>query len=77
MNSSRHMERDRDKYDIPRYIPGEDLLLKEVVITQGILFILIFAMLVFLTENLYLKFIEYILIIWYIVLWTLKTLRDG
>ncbi len=64
-------------YDIPNPIVGEDVFLKEVVITQGILIILIVAMFVFLTENFYIKIIEYILIIWYIVLWTLKTLRDG
>ena len=62
---------------IKKRFPGEGVLLTEIRITQGLLFILLMALVVFITESLYLKYAEYILIIWYITIWLLKIVRDG
>lgn len=50
-------------------LPGEEVLLKEVIITQGLLFILVGAIFVFVTKNLYVRLLEYVMIIWYSLLW--------
>lgn len=65
------------KFDVPNKLFGEKVLLQEVYITQGLLLILIGGMFVFISNNLYVKFMEYGLILWYLALWVLKTIREN
>lgn len=57
----------------------ERFLFQEVYINQGLLLILILAMFVFISNNIYLKFTEYALIISYLFIWITKQIRgqDG
>lgn len=68
---------ERKRFEVPKYLPGEALFLKEIQITQGLLIILVVAMFVFITDNLYIKYLEYLIIIWFISLWLLRTIREG
>jgi len=59
-----------------RPIPGEIAFLTNIKIPQGLLFILVVALFVFITQNQYYRLLLYAIVIYYLFIWTIVTVRD-
>lgn len=56
---------------------GEEVFLTRIKVPQGLLFILVVALFVFVTENQYYRLILYALVIYYLFIWILVMVRDA
>lgn len=59
-----------------KLFPGEIAFLTKITIPQGLLFILVVALFVFITDNQYYKILLYALVIYYLFIWMIVSMRD-